>query len=73
MSKGLKKAAAKLERKAAQQTALIRQAVGQYSQSVDSEIDCLRRKREIERIVGRYLRIHKSLRQIRKKMGAAVR
>lgn len=72
MPKGLKKVAARLERKAEQQTALIRRAVGQYSETVGSERDDdkqLKRQREIERIVGDYLRIHKSLRQIRKKMG----
>lgn len=73
MPKGLKKAAARLERKAEQQTALIRRAVGQYSETVGSERDDqqLKRQREIERIVGDYLRIHKSLRQIRKKLGVS--
>ena len=74
MPKGLKKAAARLERKAEHQTALIRRAVHKYGEAigVDNDAQQLKRQREIERVVARYIRTHKSLRQIRKKMGAPV-
>lgn len=73
MSKDLKKSAEKMERKADRQVEEIRRAVRLYNESAnDQPINNPARRidieRELERAVGDYLRIHKSLRRLRKKM-----
>ncbi len=66
---------ARIERQAAGQVALIRRVVQEYTEVARCgmpEIRArLRKQREIERAVGDYLRIHKSLRHLRKKLRAA--
>ena len=75
MPKALRKAAARVERRATEQVALIRRVVHEYSEAARSgkpEIRVrLRKQREIERAVGDYMRLQKSLRRLKKKMRAA--
>jgi len=75
LSKDLKKDAERLEREATRQVEKIRRAVRAYNLgaqdrtaiNADGQIE---RQRELERVVGDYIRLHKSLKRLRKKMRA---
>lgn len=75
MSKDLRKDAERLEREADRQVEEIRRAVRAYNLGVQGRTQSddgqqIHRQRELERVVGEYLRLHKSLKRLRKKMRA---
>ena len=75
MSKDLKKSEARLERQARSRAAVIRRIVQEYTDSVEksASVDVLQKRkkqREIERVVSEYIDLHKSLRRVRRKLGA---
>lgn len=72
-SKDLKRSEERLKREAERKVEEIRRAVRAYNQSAkDNTLTDVTRKidmeRELEQVVGDYLRLHKSLKRIRKKM-----
>ena len=75
MSKDLKKSEARLEREARSRAAVIRRIIQEYTDSVErnANVDALQKRkkqREIERVVSEYIDLHKSLRRVRRKLGA---
>ena len=73
MSKKLEKRAARLVRKAEGRAKIIRQAVREYSEALQTSPGAdprrqLGREFEIEQAVFRYNQVHKALRRLRKKM-----
>lgn len=75
MSKDLKKSEARLEREARSRAAVIRRIIQEYTDSVEknANVDALQKRkkqREIERVVSEYIDLHKSLKRVRRKLGA---
>ena len=73
MSKELKKHEARLEREARLTAALIRRAIQQYNESVENgaHFDAryrIEKQQEIDRVVGEYIELHRSLKRLRKKL-----
>ena len=75
MSRGLERSATELERKAKNKAAVIRRVCQEYNESIKSDPAPKpalqsKKEREVERVVAEYMKIHKALKRLRKKLRA---
>jgi len=76
MSKQLLASAARLEDIARNHTSAVKRVLREYSEiaqaSGNTDITVLAKEREVDRVVGEYLAVHRELRRIRKKLMRSV-
>ena len=72
MSRGLEENAEQLQRKAQHKIKAIRRVVREYNQTLDAASDdrampVVQKQQEMERLVGKYVKLYRAIKRLRKK------